>query len=878
MASSDASSSSSSKATKIGHSLAKALKIELINTSPQPPASVLGPIIDDTYIEVDPTVKEWLTEKTPTLASTGKFFLGLFPFLTWIGRYNLTWFWGDLTAGVTVGTVVVPQGMAYAGLALLPPEFGLYSSFVGVLLYWFFATSKDITIGPVAVMSTLVGNIVSKAAITHPEIPAPVISSALALVAGCIVFILGLLRLGFIVDYIPLPAIAAFMTGSAINIAVGQIPSMMGIKGFSTRDSAYRVFINTLKYLGHTKLDAAMGLTALFFLYAVRWVFTHWAIKRWPQYSKAFFFVNTLRTAFTMLFYTMVSWLVNMNRREDPAFRILGKIPRGFKHMGVPKLNATIIGTFASDLPATVIVLLIEHIAISKSFGRLNNYTIDPSQELIAIGFSNIFGPFFGGFPATGSFSRTAIKSKAGVRTPFAGVITAAIVLLAIYALTAVFFYIPQAALSAVIIHAVGDLITPPNTVYKFWLISPIEVLIFFAGVLVTIFVTIETGIYVTVAVSGAVLLFRIAKAKGQFLGRVKVHSVIGGEGGKRTLSSESMPKPQPAIFTQFASYEPSLDGHTEVLPSGTATPIELTDAEKQTYASDLGRVVSGKIAATGSTRSSTSDLDIDNSNQRNIFLPLNYADGTNPNISIVSPYPGIFIYRFSEGLVYSNASHYTDFLVDKVTQWTRPGAVLQKLNEAKDAGDRPWNDPGPLKNKHRSTGEADVEVVDRPTLKAIILDFSSVNNVDITSVQNLIDVRNQLDRYASPMKVHWHFASVNNRWTKRALASAGFGVADDDWLNGSTGADGQPKRGKWKPVFSVAEIGSVEVVSSGAQGQSQGSRVRDVESAVGEADRLIERKRVAAVSSTNRPFFHPDLEGALRSAILNVEIDDDDE
>lgn len=123
---------------------------------------------------------------------------------------------------------------------------------------------------------------------------------------------------------------------------------------------------------------------------------------------------------------------------------------------------------------------------------------------------------------------RTAIKSKAGVRTPFAGVITAIVVLLAIYALPAVFFYIPSSSLAGVIIHAVGDLITPPNVVYQFWRVSPLEVIIFFAGVFVTIFSSIESGIYTTICVSVAVLLFRVTKANGHFVGRVKIHSVIG--------------------------------------------------------------------------------------------------------------------------------------------------------------------------------------------------------------------------------------------------------------------------------------------------------------------------------------------------------------
>lgn len=162
--------------------------------------------------------------------------------------------------------------MAYAILAELEPQFGLYSSFMGVLVYWFFATSKDITIGPVAVMSTLVGQILVKAHKTNPDIPGHVIASCMAVIAGVIIAFIGIIRCGWIVDLIPLTSISAFMTGSAINIAVGQVPTLMGIKGFSSRDSTYLVVINTLKGLGRTDLNAAIGLTALFLLYALRFV------------------------------------------------------------------------------------------------------------------------------------------------------------------------------------------------------------------------------------------------------------------------------------------------------------------------------------------------------------------------------------------------------------------------------------------------------------------------------------------------------------------------------------------------------------------------------------------------------------------------------
>lgn len=258
--------------------------------------------------------------------------------------------------------------MAYAKLALLPVEFGLYSSFVGVMIYWFFATSKDITIGPVAVMSTLVGNIVSKAPKHSKTFPYTKedIASLLALVCGGIVTAMGLLRLGFIVEYIPLTAIAAFMTGSAISIATGQVGSLLGLTGFNTRDPTYRVIINILKHLHTAKLDAAMGLTALFLLYLIRWITGTFLPKRYPNHKKTWFFISTLRTVFTILLYTMISWLVNRGRSPKKVlFKILGTVPSGFKHMGVPKAKSKIFNVFVDDLPAAVIVLLIEHIVCS---------------------------------------------------------------------------------------------------------------------------------------------------------------------------------------------------------------------------------------------------------------------------------------------------------------------------------------------------------------------------------------------------------------------------------------------------------------------------------------------------------------------------------
>lgn len=713
--------------------------------------------------------------------------------------------------------------MAYAQLAQLDVEFGLYSSFMGVLIYWFFATSKDITIGPVAVLSTVTGNVILKAEATGVNASRDVIASSLAIIAGSIVLFLGLARLGWIVEVISLPAISAFMTGSAISIAAGQVPTMMGITGFSTREATYKVIINTLKHLGRTNLNASFGLTSLFLLYFIRWLCGFFA-KRFPNRARLFFFLNTLRTVFVILLYVLISYLVNRHHRKKPLVKVLGHVPRGFQHARVPHITTEIIKSFASELPSTVIVLLIEHISISKSFGRVNNYTINPSQELVAIGVSNCLGPFLGAYPATGSFSRTAIKSKAGVRTPFAGVITAVVVLLAIYALPAMFWYIPNATLAAVIIHAVGDLILPPNTVYQFWRISPIEVPIFFAGVFVTIFSSIENGIYTTVCVSFALWAFRAFKARGRFLGRAKIHSVIGDH---------------------------LLDPATED-----------KQQERKKFPSESEESV------------------------RSIFLPIDHHDGSNPQIQLEDPYPGIFLYRFSEGFNYPNANHYLDDLtttIFKKTRRTNPSSYAR-------LGDRPWNDPGPRRGKETSEND------DRPTLKAIILDFSSVNNVDLTSIQNLIDVRNQLDKYAAPDTVDWHFCNINNRWTKRSLAAAGFG-----YYTPEPDASGLHR---WKPVFSVAEIGGsdsaaaaaearenrhaqrtlsqagkddIEAVHGSAESSDAGSLNKQLElsKAYGAAEgdvNGVSAGRIAVVQGLNRPLFHVDVTAALNSALANAQ------
>ncbi|KAK4228843.1 sulfate transporter family-domain-containing protein [Podospora fimiseda] len=745
---------------------------------------------DDAYLEKEPSTKEALLRIIPTRNGIVHYLRELFPFVSWIFHYNLTWLLGDIIAGVTVGFVVVPQGMAYAKLANLGPEYGLYTSFVGFILYWAFATSKDITIGTVAVMSTIVGNIIIDVRKDHPGLEPEVIARALALISGAVLLFIGLIRFGFIVEFIPLTAIGAFMTGSAISIAAGQVSTLLGIPDIKTREATYKVIINTLKALPNARLDAAMGMTALFALYFVRW-FCNFMGRRSPNRSKTWFFISTLRMAFIVILYILVSWLVNrhVTDAKKAKFKILGTVPSGFQHTGAPVLNSEVLGAIGSHVPTTVLVLLIEHIAISKSFGRVNNYIINPSQELVAIGFTNVFGPFLGGYPATGSFSRTAIKAKAGVRTPLAGVFTAVIVLLALYALTSVFFYIPNSALAAIIIHAVGDLITPPREVYKYWQTSPIEVVVFFAGVFVSVFDSIENGIYVTMGASAAVLAWRIAKSPGRFLGQVDINHA-----------------PRDAVFVSSA-----LNPHA---PGG----------EKHKAYIDISR-----------------------------------NDLSNPEIPIKSPYPGVFVYRFAEGLNYVNSARHLDNMTLHVFKHTR----RTQLDKYSKIGDRPWNDPGPRRGQLHNNEE----IAARPTLRAIILDFSAVNNIDVTSSQALVDIRHQFNRYSEPNIVEWHFAGVSNRWTKRALVASGFG--GDRTLHGATRAE-KGQNGWDGPLIAVSRVDGSSVGKS--VGDEKRGQDQDIEAVAAEITPVSSGKgRLVPLYGINRPYFHVDVETAVASVVRNL-------
>lgn len=770
--------------------------------------------------------KDWLGEIfADPKGKAVNYFDALFPFTKWILSYNSQWAIGDIIAGITVGLVLVPQSMSYAKIATVDAEYGLYSSFIGVMIYALFATSKDVTIGPVAVMSLQTANVIRDVtAKTGTLYSNEVIASALAFMCGVICLGIGLLRVGWIIEFIPTPAVSGFMTGSAITIAVGQVPKLMGIPNIVTNGPAcYRIVINTLKGLPNTTIDAAFGLTCLAFLYAVRSLCNRLP-RRYPKLARTCFFISVLRNAFVIIIATAATyaWLKDVKPRNYKKFPIsvLGPVPGGFQHVGAVDLNPGLLGDLAGQIPVSVIVLLLEHIAISKSFGRLNNYKINPNQELIAIGVTNLVGPNFGAYAATGSFSRSAIKSKSGVRTPLAGWITGVVVIIALFALTDTFFWIPNAALSAVIIHAVGDLVAPPALLYKFWLVSPFELFIFLAAVFVTVFSSVENGVYTSVAASLALLLIRIARPRGTWLGTVRVH------------------------------YNDSRQALTNATHRDVFVPLDDKDGLRDP------------------------SVRVD-SPPPGILIYRFEESFTYPNASHLSD---IFIDKVRDETRPGTERIYKR-LGDR--PWNDPGPINPALTKfARKLGFRKR-----LDKVMEDAYSAETSNDTRPILKAIIFDFSAVSNVDTTSVQCLADVRQAVERYKGG-RVEFYFASITSPWIRRALLAAGFGtgstlthisevapvVSPHDNIHRHQSSASSPSAAVAAGDDKKSDLADDAILNRLDKGKRRSSTdSSDIDSKSGDNDNLPNNDSEVSVpviwNHDLTPFFHLDLSAALAAA-----------
>ncbi|KAI1802431.1 sulfate permease [Daldinia bambusicola] len=738
------------------------------------------------FIEQMATTKEWIVYQLSGGINPIAYVFGLLPFLGWIRRYNKRWLVADLIAGCTLSLVMIPQGLSYAILANLSPEFGLFTTFAGASLYWLFGTSKDICIGATAVISLLVGKTGMSVIDKYPSFTREEVAKTHAFLSGCVFLALGLLRLGWVIELIPHVAISAFVTAAAITIALGQVPNLLGITGVNTRGSAYQVFIDTCKGLGRVKLDAAVGLTSLILLMSIKHLFGYLAV-RMPHREKTWNTLSSLRLSLIVFLHIIISYLANRNiPAQEFKFRILGHIPAGFGHIGPPNFQLDLIKGLLSELPATVIVIIVEHIAIGKSLGQKNDYAIAPSQELVALGGINLAGPFIGAYAATASFGGSALLSKARAKTPLAGGFNAVILVLALYVLGRALYWTPVATMAALIIHAVISLPMSLDELHRLWLISPPDLVIYSIGLLTSIFSSLENGIYVTTALSACLLFVRLIHGKGQFLGRVQVYQYPNA----RSRSTSTI--------------DPSL------------------------------------ISTTPS---------------RDSFFRIDRKDASNPSIDVGSPRPGVFIYRFPEGFNYVNQAQHMEFLYTYVVTETRRTSPL----EYKNPGDRPWNEHVPSVFPDQLDSETS-----KPTLKALIFDFSAVNNIDTDAVHGLVVLRKQLERWSSPDTVQFHFASVDDRWVRRALVIAGFGYPSQRELEAPI---------PWAPVFSLAKKNALETTPyvvltepSSVSGRTA-TDIENVEIWNSSAEATpMGPGQLAVTHGINYPNFHVDLSAAVQA------------
>ncbi|KAI9332807.1 sulfate transporter family-domain-containing protein [Obelidium mucronatum] len=435
------------------------------------------------------------------------FIVRLCPMASWIHRYNVNWFIHDAIAGFTIGLVVIPQSIAYSSkLAHLPPQYGLYTAFISVVVYSLFSTSKDATTGPTSIISLLIAQNVAANLELFPTVQDQVVlASTLAFWSGIVQVLMGMFRLGIIVDFIPSPVIAGFSAGAGVQSAVAQLPSLLGIKGVKTTDAPYLVLVNFFKAIGNsTKVDLLFGCTSLCVLMLMKKVG-----QSGKKNGAVMKYIGILRNAIVILLCTIISYLC----RDLISITLVGDVPFGLSDLVQPKLDSTeYTQCVLKLLPGILIASLLEHIAVAKSYGRLNGYVADENQEIFALGMSNLVGSFVGAYTCSASFSRSAIQSSSGVKTPMATMFTGIAVIIALYTITPALHYIPTAVLAAIIIPAASELCSSVKTASFIYRISLVDFIGYWLAFLVSCFVSIQVAIFTSVGFSVAVLLLRIAR------------------------------------------------------------------------------------------------------------------------------------------------------------------------------------------------------------------------------------------------------------------------------------------------------------------------------------------------------------------------------
>jgi SulP family sulfate permease len=436
------------------------------------------------------------------------------PILEWGSQYNRTTLVSDLIVGVIVTMMLIPQSLAYAQLAGLPPEVGLYASIAPLILYAIFGTSRTLAVGPVAVASLMTAAAVSQVAKQGtPEYLGAAI--ALAIISGLLLIVMGILKLGFLANFLSHPVVAGFITASGVQIAAGQLSPVLGIhsEGETLKDIVISLSQNIMSINLYTSI---IGIGSVVFLFLIKSSLKNFLLRIGlsPRISDLFAKAGPVAA---LIITTVVVGGLGL---DNSGVKIVGEVPKGLPSVALPPMDLNL--WIKLIVPALLISIVgyVESISVALTFAAKKRQRVDPDQELIALGASNIGAGISGGFPVTGGLSRTVVNYDAGAETPAAGIFTAVGIGLTTLFLTPLLFFLPKATLGAVIIVAVISLVDIKALKHTFNY-SKAD----FAAMLTTIIVTwlagIEAGLVLGVALSISLHLYSSSRPHIAIVGQI---------------------------------------------------------------------------------------------------------------------------------------------------------------------------------------------------------------------------------------------------------------------------------------------------------------------------------------------------------------------
>ncbi|MFK7843935.1 MAG: SulP family inorganic anion transporter [Rhodothermales bacterium] len=422
-----------------------------------------------------------------------------FPILHQVAGYNRGKLRGDLVAGLTVGVMLIPQGMAYALIAGMPPIYGLYASLVPILVYAIFGTSRQLSVAPVAMMSLLTAAGVAPLAGDDVE-RFIVLALLLAMMVGAIQLAMGVIRFGFLTNFLSHPILAGFTSAAALIIGFSQLKHLLGLD-IPRSHHVHEILLAAARQISMTHwITLSIGVLSIGLLIGLRY---------WKKSFPGALVVVALST--------LLVWMFSL---VQDGVSIVGAVPDGLPAFALPAINMHDIQLLFPTAVTISLVGFMESVAVAKVYAVRNRYEIDANQELIGLGLANILGSLFQSFPTTGGFSRTAVNAQAGAQTQVAAIITAMVIGLTLLFFTPLFYYLPKAVLAAIVMVAVFGLIDWREARYL-WNVDRKDFALMILTFVATLSLGIEQGIVVGVIASLIAVVHQSARPNTAIEGRL---------------------------------------------------------------------------------------------------------------------------------------------------------------------------------------------------------------------------------------------------------------------------------------------------------------------------------------------------------------------